>query len=219
MKANKTFFVPISLHSIGWSIGLSKLRRSLKFRVQKTFQPPQRVGISVLLDDPPLFKSIMTMYQLENARIHFKGFVLQFKRSPIEFFVSRSVSLPTICEVCAHPLYIGAQSTWRKYKKRGVEYTLYRLTLHCKFVHVVSQYKSDDSGGQSQKLYLSFANKKPTWELEIKSADGSINPQTVIHNALCCYPPIVGISNIMLISKKMFLYSLSLEFDMYVGTS
>ena len=87
------------------------------------------------------------------------------------------------------------------------------------FVHVVSQYKSDDLGGQSQKLYLSFANKKPTWELEIKSADGSINPQTVIHNTLWCYPPTVGISNIMLISKKMFLYSLSLEFDMYVGTS
>ena len=215
MKANKTFFVPISLHSIGRSIGLSKLRFRLKFRVQKTFQPPQRVGISALLDDPPLFKSIMTIYQLENARIHFKGFVLQFKRSPIEFFVS----LPTICEVCAHPLYNCAQSTWRKYKKRGVEYRLYRLTLHYKFVHVVSQYKSDDSGGQSQKLYLSFANKKPTWELEIKSADGSINPQTVIHNTLCCYPPIVGISNIMLISKKMFLYSLSLEFDMYVGTS
>ena len=106
-----------------------------------------------------------------------------------------------------------------KYKKRGVEYRLYRLTLHYIFVHVVSQYKSDDSGGQSQKLYLSFANKKPTWELEIKSADGSINPQTVIHNALCCYPPIVGILNIMLIPKKMFLYSLSLEFDMYVGTS
>ena len=147
------------------------------------------------------------------------GFVLHFNRSPIELFVSRSVSLPTICEVCAHPLYNCAQSTWRKYKKRGVGYRLCRLTLHYIFVHVGSQYKSDDSGGQSQKLYLSFANKKPTWELEIKSADGSINPQTVIHNALCCYPPIVGILNIMLIPKKMFLYSLSLEFDMYVGTS
>ena len=106
-----------------------------------------------------------------------------------------------------------------KYKKRGVEYGLYRLTLYHNFVHVVSQYKSDDSGGQSQKLYLSFANKKPTWELEIKSADGSINPQTVIHKALCCLSPIVGISNIMHISNKMFLCPPSLLFDMYLGTS